>query len=141
MKVRLQVLIAIALAAMALIRPTSSQEPAIPILVSASVPTYPPIWRAAHIQGDVVAFVTIKNGVVAGIKIISGDNHLEVPTIANLKTWQFEEGVNAAITITYTYEISGEPTEARTNPKVEILPDLDVKITARPVKPTVNYGK
>ena len=43
--------------------------------------------------------------------------------------------------MTYTYEISGEPTDEPTNPKVEMLPSLNVKITARPVKPTVNYQR
>jgi hypothetical protein len=119
----------------------SSQEPKIPILVSASVRTYPAIWRAAHLQGSVVALVTIRDGAVEGIEIKSGENHLQVPTVANLKTWQFEKGVNASLTVTYTYEISGEPTEDRTNPTVVILPSLDVRITACPVKPTINYSK
>jgi hypothetical protein len=35
-------------------------------------------------------------------------------------------------------QISGEPTEASTNPRVEMLPSLEVKITTRPVKPTCN---
>jgi outer membrane biosynthesis protein TonB len=141
MRFRFEFLIVAVLAAMALNQASLSQKPVTPILVSASLPTYPPIWRAAHIQGNVVAFVTIKNGVVVGTKILSGENHLDVSTIANLKTWQFEDGVNATITVTYTYEILGEPTEERTNPEVEILPNLDVRITARPVRPTVNYGR
>jgi hypothetical protein len=41
----------------------------------------------------------------------------------------------------YDYEISGRETEESMNAKVEMLPSLDVKITARPVKPTVMYQK
>jgi hypothetical protein len=42
---------------------------------------------------------------------------------------------------TYTYEISGSETDEPTNTRVEVFPSLDVKITARPLKSTVNYQK
>jgi len=112
-----------------------------PVLTSAGLPTYPAIWRAAHLTGEVIARVAIKDGVVNGVEIKSGENHLQVPTIANIKTWRFEEGVNSTITVTFTYVISGDPTDDRTNPTIEVLPSLDVRITARPVKPTVNYSR
>jgi hypothetical protein len=37
--------------------------------------------------------------------------------------------------VTYTYALSNEQSEAPTNPKVERLPSLDVKITAQHVAP------
>jgi hypothetical protein len=49
--------------------------------------------------------------------------------------------VNGEYTVIYTYEISGEQSEQPTNARVEMLPSLDVRITARPVKPTVMYQK
>jgi len=49
--------------------------------------------------------------------------------------------VTGAFTVTYTYEIAGTETDNPTNAKVEMLPSLDVKITGRPVKPTVMYQK
>jgi outer membrane biosynthesis protein TonB len=128
-------LIAVALAAMTLCQPALSQGSATPILASASVPTYPPIWQFAQIQGKVVVRIMIRNGIVVNTEIKSGDNRLQDSTIANLKTWRFGNGVNTAITIAYTYQISGEPTDGLTNPTVKILPNLDVRITARPVKP------
>lgn len=42
--------------------------------------------------------------------------------------------------VTYSYSIAGDETDRPTNPILEMLPSLNVKITARPVKPTVNYG-
>jgi hypothetical protein len=102
---------------------------------------YPPIWRAAHLTGKVSVRVIVKNGRVVETTVQSGEPHLQVPTISNLKTWRFDDQVSGAFTVTYTYEISGEPTDDPTNPKVEMLPSLNVKITARPVKPTVNYQK
>lgn len=59
-------------------------------------------------------------------------------TVANLKTWRFADDVNGTFTVTYTYVIAGDETDSVTNPTVEMLPSLDVNITARPVKPTVN---
>jgi hypothetical protein len=56
------------------------------------------------------------------------------------KEWQTSSAMKAStFRATYTYEIAGDPTDDPTNAKVEMLPSLDVKITARPVKPTVNY--
>ncbi|MGH9604422.1 MAG: hypothetical protein ACRD3N_01865 [Terracidiphilus sp.] len=111
----------------------------LPILLDATLPAYPPIWRAAHLSGRVVVLVTVKQGRVAETDVKSGDPHLRFPTIANLKTWRFDDSVNDQFTVTYTYQMSGEPTDGPTNPNVEMLPSLDVIIIARPVKPTVNY--
>ncbi|MGO4880301.1 MAG: energy transducer TonB [Bryobacteraceae bacterium] len=120
---------------------TPTAAPAVPILLEAALPVYPPIWRAAHLSGKVIVRVTVKNGRVTETAIQSGEPHLQVPTTSNLKTWRFDDQVFGAFTVTYTYEISGKPTDNPTNPRVEMLPSLDVKITARPVKPTVNYNK
>jgi hypothetical protein len=103
---------------------------------------YPPIAKAAHITGKVVVRVTIKDGLVVKTDVLSkpdvrsGQRFLESPTVENLKTWRFAADVTGEYTVTYTYEISGEESEQPTNARVEMLPSLDVKITARPVKPT-----
>ena len=116
--------------------PPVATAPAVPILLEAALPMYPPIWRAAHLSGKVIVRVTIKSGRVVETAVQSGEPHLQVPTTSNLKTWRFDDQVSGEFTVTYTYQISGAPTEAPTNPRVEMLPSLDVKITARPVKPT-----
>ena len=85
------------------------------------MPIYPPIWRTAHITGKVVVFLTVKDGRIVGTDVKSGRTELQIPTIANLKTWRFDDGVNGAFTVTFTYKISGEEIEASTNPKVEML--------------------
>jgi hypothetical protein len=115
---------------------------AVPILQRASLPMYPPIAKAAHVTGKVIVRVTVKNGqifktdVLSQHDAVSGQRLLELPTIANLKTWRFASSVNATFTVNYTYEISGEETIDPTNAKVEILPSLDVTILSRPAKPT-----
>jgi hypothetical protein len=120
---------------------------AAPILQGSALPMYPPIAKAAHVTGKVVVRVTVKDGLMVQTDVLSkpavasGGRWLESPTLENLKTWRFAADVTGAFTVTYTYEISGTETEEATNAKVEILPSLDVKITARPVKPTVMYQK
>ncbi len=109
------------------------------------MPRYPPIAQAAHITGKVVVRVAVKDGLVVETDIVSvndgraGQRFLETPTVENLKTWRFAADVTGSFTVTYTYEISGTETEEPTNAKVAMLSSLDVEITARPVKPTVNY--
>ncbi len=117
---------------------------AVPVLQGAALPMYPPIAKAAHVTGKVIVRATIKDGLVVKTDVLSkldpaGQRFLETATIENLKTWRFAATVTGAFSVTYTYEISGTETEEPTNPRVEMLPSLDVKITARPVKPTVNY--
>jgi TonB family protein len=103
---------------------------------------YPPIAKAAHVTGKVVVRVTVKDGLIVQTEVLSkpavasGGRLLESSTLENLKTWRFAADMSGAFTVTYTYEISGTETEEPTNAKVEMLPSLDVKITARLVKPT-----
>jgi|SRR6185437_3180013 len=115
----------------------SSSETA--ILERATIPWYPPIARAANITGRVVVKITVNAGKVTNTEVISGNHYLALGTVANLNTWRFQNDVYGTFTITYNYSISGEETLSPTNPRVEILPSLDVNITVQPVKPTANY--
>jgi hypothetical protein len=127
------------------------EKAAVPLLVNADLPRYPPIAKAADLTGTIQLRANVKDGKVVEAEVLSqhlqsrgavlksGSPYLALPTIENLKTWRFGASVNENLVVTYTYEISGSETEGPTNPKIEILPSLDVHITARPVKPTVNY--
>ena len=64
---------------------------------------------------------------------------LTTPTLKSLNTWRFDPSVDDVFVVTFIYEIAGTETDNPTNPRIEILPSLDVKITARPVKPTMMY--
>ncbi len=86
---------------------STAHVPAVPILLGADLPTYPPVWRTAHLTGKVVVLVTVKEGRVVETEVKSGEPHLQVPTVSNLKTWRFDNTVNDEFTVTYTYQISG----------------------------------
>ena len=111
-----------------------------PILQEAALPVYPPIGRAASVTGKVIVEITVTGGKVTGTDVKSGARMLAGGTVANLQTWRFASDVNGKFTVTYTYAISGEATDSPVNPVVEMLPSLDVNITARPVKPLVMYS-
>jgi hypothetical protein len=117
----------------------------VPILRESALPTYPPIAKAAHVTGKVIVRVTIRDGLVVKTDVLSrldpsGKRFLETPTVENIKTWRFASDENSEFTVTYTYAIAGQETEGPTNPIVEILPSLDVNITALPRKPAVMHG-
>jgi Gram-negative bacterial TonB protein C-terminal len=125
----------------------SAAGPAVPILQGAALPVYPPIAKAARVTGKVIVKVTVKNGMVVQTNVLSRPDvasrqqFLDAPTVENLKTWRFAADVSGTFTVIYTYEISGKESDDLTNSKVEMLPSLDVKITARPARPTVMYEK
>jgi hypothetical protein len=145
MRVRWQLLVAtLFIVAPALSQPNLPSR-TVPKLHEAVVPHYPPIAVAAHITGQVVVNVTVKSGRVVGTDVKADEAHpnpaairfLNPPTIQNIQSWQFAEDVNDSFTVTFTYKIDGAPSPEPSNPTVEMLPSLDVKITARPWKPTI----
>jgi len=105
------------------------------------------------VTGRVTVRVTKENGKVIKAEVVNaqvrngshillpktGSQWLTAPTEENLKSWRFDPSLTDTFVVNYIYDISGTETDNPTNPKIEILPSLDVTITARPVKPTVNY--
>jgi hypothetical protein len=134
--------------------PPATQVTHYPAVIRAEVPLYPPIAWAAHFTGTVEIQVTLERGAVvdAQVKSVVLDPsgrvvlneegkkrvglYLSNPSVANVKTWQFEsEEDRTTFLVTYVYKIEGEETPLPENPKVELdLPRL-VTVTARPVKP------
>jgi hypothetical protein len=127
-----------------------------PNLIRAELPLYPPIARTAHITGTVEIEVVVEKGAVVDAQVKSVDIQIEdptnrityddrarskaraylsVPSIANVKTWQFQSAERTTLLVRYVYGIEGEPTPLPENPEIEIHLPV-VKITARPFKPT-----
>jgi hypothetical protein len=124
-----------------------------PNLIHAELPLYPPIARAAHITGTVEIQVVVEKGAVVDAqvksvvldpsndRVVLNDEgrkkvglYLSNPSLANLKTWQFQSEDRTIFLVTYIYKIEGEQTQLSEDPKIELdLPRL-VKVTAKPVK-------
>ena len=125
-----------------------------PQLIRAEVPMYPPLARAAHVTGIVEIQVVVEKGAItdAEVKSVVIESHngsvlndegtkkvgayLSNPSLANLKTWQFQSEDRATFVVTYIFQIQGQETSLPENPKVELDLPLFVKVTARPFKPT-----
>jgi hypothetical protein len=125
----------------------------VPRLVGADLPRYPPIAEAAHVTGWIRIRLSIESGKVIRTEVVSaetrargtdavsaaGSPFLVNPTLETLKSWRFAPDVADSLVVTFTYGFAGSETDQPTNPSVEILPSLDVNITARPIKPVVMY--
>lgn len=64
-------------------------------------PAYPPIAKAAHIQGDVLLDVTIsKSGAIENIRVVSGQPLLVTNAVSVVRSWRYRP-----------YLLNGEPVE------------------------------
>jgi len=67
-------------------------------------PVYPPIAKAAHVQGVVVLQATIsKTGTIEDLKVLSGPPMLTGAAVDAVRRWRYKP-----------YLLSGEPTEVET---------------------------
>jgi protein TonB len=74
------------------------------LAISQPQPVYPPIAKAAHVQGVVVLHALIsKQGTIEDLKVISGPPMLTGAAVDAVKRWRYKP-----------YLLSGEPTEVET---------------------------
>lgn len=108
---------------------TSAQSLPEPILQSGQMPTYPPIARAARIEGEVkVGFVLNANGEVESVDVKSGHPMLRNATADIVKSWKFELPPNLFRTkwnydTTFRYHLSGKELESNETAKLTIIVD------------------
>jgi protein TonB len=78
------------------------------LAISRPDPVYPPIARAAHVQGVVVLQATIsKTGAIENLKVLSGPPMLTQAAIDAVSRWRYKP-----------YMLSGEPVEVETTVQV-----------------------
>jgi protein TonB len=74
------------------------------LAISQPQPVYPPIAKAAHVQGVVVLHAIIsKTGTIENLNVISGPPMLTGAAVDAVKRWRYKP-----------YLLSGEPTEVET---------------------------
>ena len=72
--------------------------------ISGSIPPYPPIAKAARIQGTVVLQATIsKSGTIENLHVLSGPPMLQQSAMDAVRTWRYRP-----------YLLNGEPVEVET---------------------------
>ncbi len=78
------------------------------ILLQKTTPIYPPIAKAARVQGTVVLQATIsKTGAIEGLHVVSGPAMLQQAAMDAVRTWRYKP-----------YLLSGEPVEVETTVNV-----------------------
>lgn len=103
-----------------------SAQPPEPILKSVGQPKYPPLARAAHIEGEVrLEFVLNHDGDPSSVTVISGHPMLVPATVATVKTWKFEFPENAfqegrKYETTFAYKLAKKEIEQENQPKVNV---------------------
>ena len=128
-----------------------------PRLIHAELPLYPSAAWSAHLSGTIEIDVTVEKGAVVEAQVkhgivetqVGGErgavkeeqqakllSYLSLPSVANVKTWQFQPEERSTFTVTYVYKIEGEQTPLPENPKIELDLPRVVKVTVRPFKPS-----
>jgi len=74
------------------------------LLIHREEPTYPPLARAARVQGEVVLSAVIDtNGQIQNLQLVSGHPMLVPSAIAAVKQWRYKP-----------YLLNGQPVEVET---------------------------
>jgi protein TonB len=78
------------------------------MLVQRTTPVYPPIAKTARVAGTVVLEATIsKNGMVEGLRVVSGPEMLRQSAVDAVRTWRYKP-----------YKLNNEPVEVETTVNV-----------------------
>jgi protein TonB len=78
------------------------------LLLQKTVPLYPPIAKAARVQGTVVLQATIsKTGTIENLRVISGNAMLQAAAVSAVQQWRYRP-----------YLLNGEPVEVETTVNV-----------------------
>ena len=100
-----------------------SVDPGGSILHRVAVP-YPPAARAQHIEGTVVAQLTLtKNGEVADVHVVSGPEELRAAVLWSVLQWHYATAGQSAQTVqvTVAFSASDLANPRATNPQMEAL--------------------
>jgi protein TonB len=78
------------------------------LLIHRTIPVYPPIALAAHVEGTVVLQATIsRSGTIANLHVISGPMMLQQAALSAVQQWRYRP-----------YLLTGEPVEVETTVNV-----------------------
>ncbi|MBZ5597773.1 MAG: energy transducer TonB [Acidobacteriia bacterium] len=114
-----------------------------PLLTTVNIPKYPPLARAARVEGVVkLAFTLPANaGKPTNVEVLSGHPMLKGPAADNVKTWILENryAVDRRYEATFRYRISEVEVPAPTRDRVTFDSFHDVEVVTDLVKGTIQY--
>lgn len=103
----------------------------LPMIAGGSVPLYPPLARAANVQGDVHISIGTDGAKVITAQVKDGHRLLSVAAEENVRTWQFSKHDPTSFTVTYRYRI--DPAADPNNPTVKIRFPIEVEVSMAPL--------
>lgn len=104
---------------------------ALPTVAEAKVPLYPPLARAANVQGKVRVRVTTVGRRVLMTSVENGLPLLAVAAEENLRTWQFASHEPISFIVTYTFKLVGNWKEQSDNPTVTMRLPTEVEVSTQ----------
>ena len=113
--------------------PPQQPSATLPMIAGAEVPLYPPLARAANLQGDVRVQVTTDGSRVVRAEAREGSRPLAEAAEANARTWRFTTHEPTTFTVTYHYKlVDGLPDPD--NPTVVLRFPNEVEISRTPMQ-------
>lgn len=106
-----------------------SQNIALPTVSFAAVPLYPPLARAAHVEGVIHVEVTTDGAKVVAARSKDSYKILADAAEENAKTWKFATHDPTTFTVTYRYRLVVEP---KGNPTVILRLPTEVEVLTMP---------
>ncbi len=106
-------------------------KPTLPMIAGGAIPLYPPLARAANVQGVVHVKVTTDGTKVVTAIAEDGARLLAGAAEENVRTWQFSKHDPTSFTVTYRYRLDANADP--NNPAVTLRFPTEVQVSAAPL--------
>jgi hypothetical protein len=105
----------------------------LPMIAGAAVPLYPPLARAAHIEGIVHVRITTDGHRVIDAHVEDGNKLLAAAAEENVRTWQFATHQQTTFIVTYRYKLDAGLKGSPNNPTVTLRLPTEVEVSTTPL--------
>ncbi|MCZ2149673.1 MAG: energy transducer TonB [Bryobacterales bacterium] len=99
-----------------------------PMIAGGAVPLYPPLARAAKIQGVVHVRITTDGSRAVTAQAEDGQRLLAVAAEENARTWQFSKHSPMSFMVTYRYRLDADADPNNPTVTLRFLTEIDVSI-------------
>ncbi len=112
---------------------TQNLKVTLPMVAGATVPLYPPLARAANVQGVVHVKITTDGHHVIATHVEDGPKLLATAAEENARTWEFATHDPTTFTVTYHYKLDAKLAGNPNNPIVILRLPTEVEVSSAPL--------
>jgi hypothetical protein len=105
-----------------------------------AVPFYPPIARAAHLQGIVHVRVTTDGTRVVATYVVDGPKLLADGAEKNVKTWEFAGDSATTFSVTYRFRLTKSSSQGFIRETVILRLPTEIEVLSPPNPPLDSSG-